>query len=194
MSFLRAILGEIFTTTTTTRVAVPHDAPPNLRQAVERFKTVHALAPLSPGSRSPESLERIRSEIYMIAPRFAKHEGVNWDERNGDWIMVPKYPLPAKWRARWCRLLMIMPGTYPLNPPIGFYLNRNFKLNDGMRDDHLIGFGHDGAADLREHGWYWYCVRVREGAVGGWRPSARYDQPDNLTTVFDTVREVLTND
>jgi hypothetical protein len=141
-----------------------------------------------------ERVARIRAEVLMIAPQFSRHEGVEYDMRNCDWVMVPKYPLPERWARRWCKLLIIFPETYPVSPPIGFYLNRKFKLKDGSRDSHLIGFGHHDAPDLEEHGWHWYCVRLLESSAGGWRPSAAYDQPDNLRSFLNSVREVLTND
>lgn len=144
--------------------------------------------------RPAERVERIRSEIFTVAPNFSQHEGVNYDEANCGWLEIPKYPLPEKWRNRYCRLLILFPESYPLTPPIGFYLNREFRLKDGGTDGHLIGRGLHSAPDLRDLGWFWYCVHVKEGVQGGWRPSARYDQPDNLRTFLNTVREVLTND
>lgn len=145
-------------------------------------------------SRPAERTERIRSEILMVAPHFSRHEGVDYDEANCDWLMIPKYPLPEKWRNRWCKLLIVFPEAYPIAPPIGFYLNRKFQLNDGGRDDHLIGAAYYNAPDLKKQGWYWYCVQLQKSWEGGWRPSARYDEPDNLRTFLNMVREVLTND
>jgi hypothetical protein len=138
--------------------------------------------------------ERIRQEILMVAPNFTKHEGVEFDEENCDWLMIPKYPLPEKLGARWSKLLIIFPNAYPITPPIGFYLNRKFRLKDGGTDSHLIGSGHHGAADLQAQGWFWYCVRLNTGTRGGWRPSPDYREPDNLFTFLATAREVLTND
>jgi hypothetical protein len=137
---------------------------------------------------------RIRQEVHMIAPRFADSGGVACDEAQGDWLMIPKYPLPAKWQDRWCKLLLIFPETYPMAPPIGFYLNRQFTLKHGGTDPHFVGFGAHNAPDLRAQGWYWYCVRIVQGAPGGWRPSPDYRQPDNLWTFLAMVRETLTND
>src|SRR5438105_4991300 len=103
---------------------------------------------------------RIRDEILMIAEHFSIYEGVYCDEENFDWLIIPKYPLPAKWFARWAKILIIFPEGYPITPPIGFYLNRQFRLKTGETDPHLTGAAHDGAADLRAQGWQWYCVRL----------------------------------
>jgi len=145
-------------------------------------------------SRPADRTERIRAEILMVAPHFSRHEGVCYDEENCDWLMIPKYPLPEKWQNRWCKLLILFPEGYPITPPIGFYLNRKFKLKDGGTDGHLVGTGFHEAPDLRAQRWFWYCVQARDASAGGWRPSPSYNQPDNLWTFLNMVREVLTND
>ncbi len=137
--------------------------------------------------------ERLLSEVMMIAPRFSNTGGIFYDEEHYDWIMILRYPLPEKWEERWCKLLIIPPNTYPDTPPIGFYLNRKFRLKEGGTDDHFIGQAHHGAPDLLRNGWYWYCVTIQKGP-GGWQPSADYRQPDNLWTFLNMVRESLTND
>jgi len=135
--------------------------------------------------------ERIEQEVYMIAGRFANSGGVNYDEGNGDWLMIPRYPLPERWQQRWCKLLIVFPKGYPETPPIGFYLNRHFQLKNGGSDDHFTGQSYYGAPDLRGSGWYWYCVHIADGA---WRPQADHTKPDNLWTFLNMVRESLTND
>jgi hypothetical protein len=137
---------------------------------------------------------RIENEVLMIAPRFSDRGGVLYDESNSDWLIIPKYPLPERWKERWCKLLIIFPETYPISAPIGFYLDRQFELSSGGSDPHLVGFGAHHAPDLRVSGWHWYCVRPKPGDAGGWRPSPDYRQPDNLWTFLTSVREVLTND
>ncbi len=137
--------------------------------------------------------QRIYDEIMMIAPNFSKHEGVCYDEENCDWLIIPKYPLPAKWRNRWCKLLVVFPQLYPMTPPIGFYLNRRFRLKYGARDPHFTGSAFNGAPDLLAQGWFWYCVRIKDGS-GGWKPSADFREHDNLWTFLAMVRESLTND
>jgi hypothetical protein len=138
--------------------------------------------------------DRIEREVFMIAARFAQSEGIFFDERNKDWLMIPKYPLPERWEERWCKLLIVFPETYPETPPIGFYLNKEFQLKRGGNDSHLTGRAHDGAADLMRQGWFWYCVRIEARSAGGWQPSTDYRQPDNLWTFLNMVRESLTND
>ena len=137
---------------------------------------------------------RLYNEFMMIAPNFSKHEGIYYDEKNCDWLIIPKYPLPEKWRNRWCKLLIVFPETYPVAPPIGFYLNRKFRLKYGDRDPHLTGSSYDGAPNLQAQGWHWYCVRMEKGSAGGWKPFPDYRRSDNLWTFLTMVRESLTND
>ena len=134
---------------------------------------------------------RIEHEVYMIAPRFSASGGVHFDETNGDWLMIPSYPLPERWRSRWSKLLIVFPSGYPESPPIGFYLNRRFRLKGGNQDSHFTGSAYYGAPDLRSVGWHWYCVHI---ASGCWRPQADHTKPDNLWTFLNMVRESLTND
>jgi len=137
--------------------------------------------------------ERLLNEILMIGSRFANSGGIFYDEQNFDWIMIPRYPLPERWRERWCKLLIVPPQDYPSIPPIGFYLNRKFHLKGGGSDVHATGRAYHGAPDLLRAGWYWYCVTIQNGP-GGWQPSADYRQPDNLFTFLNMIRESLTND
>ena len=155
-------------------------APTVIRRQIDKF---------SPSLRN----ERLQNEILMIAPRFANTGGIFYDEENCDWILIPKYPLPERWRERWCKLLIVPPSTYPDTPPIGFYLNRKFHLKGGGSDPHFTGKAHHDAPDLCRNGWYWYCVTIQNGP-GGWQPSADHRQPDNLWTFLNMVRESLTND
>lgn len=139
---------------------------------------------------------RIDAEVGMIAPRFSRppYHGVYYDEENRDWLVIPDYPLPARFSQRRCDLLIVFPEGYPDMPPIGFYLNQRFELNSGEHDPHATGKAYHGAPDLTEQGWHWYCVQLDMTARGAWRPMADHRQPDNLWTFLNMVRETLTND
>src|SRR3989442_477990 len=67
---------------------------------------------------------RIECEILMIAPRFADRGGIDYDEENGDWMRIPRFALPDRWQDRWAQLLIVFPQTYPVSPPLGFYLDK----------------------------------------------------------------------
>ena len=141
-------------------------------------------------SRRGRRMTRIEKEVQMIAPRFSAG-GVQYDEKQGDWLVIAKYPLPERWRNRWCKLLVVFPPGYPETPPLGFYLNKRFHLKGGGTDQHFTGKAYYGAPDLVDAGWYWYCVHI---APGSWRPRADHKEHDNLWTFLNMVRESLTND
>jgi hypothetical protein len=135
---------------------------------------------------------RAFEEIRMVAANFERHGPVRWDAEGG-WLMITHYPLPGRWRTRWAQLLILIPPSYPVIPPCGFYLDRSVRRRDGGRDHHLTGQPYYTAPDLRALGWDWYCVHVADSA-GGWQPSADWREPDNLWSYLHLVRDVLTNE
>ena len=146
------------------------------------------------GVRQPDRRKRyIVEQICQIAPRFTEGgSGVQFDEQNCDWLMIPQYPLPERWRQRWTSLLIIFPSSYPDTPPTGFYLNQDLGLKSGNQDGHLFDRGFHGAPTIP--GWHWYCVLAQVQQGGGWKPAANPTEPDNLFTFLNLVREALTND
>jgi len=137
---------------------------------------------------------RIQNEVLMIAPRFVDRGGIDFDDTNGDWMRIQRFALPERWQDRWAQLLIVFPQTYPVSPPLGFYLDKHFPLAGGNGDPHLTGSAHYGAPDLLTQGWHWYCVKPLAATDGGWRPSADYRAPDNLWSFLALVRDVLSND
>ena len=140
--------------------------------------------------------ERVDAEVQMIAARFSHppYQGVYYDDENRDWLIIPDYPLPARFRDRSSDLLIVFPETYPETPPIGFYLNKRFPLRAGGYDPHATGKAYHDAPDLTDQGWHWYCVQMDMQVAGAWRPQADPGQPDNLWTFLNMVREALSND
>ncbi|MBK5938247.1 hypothetical protein [Halochromatium roseum] len=60
--------------------------------------------------------------------------------------------------------LILLPKTYPLAAPIGFYLAKGeqaARLDTG----HLFERSYHGAPNLAAEGWQWYC-----GVAEGWQP------------------------
>jgi len=140
--------------------------------------------------------QRIDAEVKMIAARFSRppYQGIYYDDAGRDWLVIPNYPLPKRFRQRRCDLLVVFPETYPETPPIGFYLNKRFQLANGKYDPHATGTAYYGAPDLTEQGWHWYCVHMDMRAKGAWRPRPDCHKADNLWTFLNMVRETLTND
>lgn len=166
------------------------DEPPPGRRIEGPVYRAEAAAPLGATDRRL----RIENEVMMVAPRFAERGGVDFDEENGDWLRIRQFALPERWRERWAQLLIVFPQTYPVSPPLGFYLDKRFNLSGGGGDPHLTGNAHYGAPDLLAQGWVWYCVKPLGAAQGGWHAKADYGEPDNLWTFLALVRDVLSND
>lgn len=135
----------------------------------------------------------VTEQVYQIAPRFSQEgPGIQYDEKNCDWVMIPHYPMPARWRQRRTTLLIIFPTGYPDVPPTGFYLDVRLGLKSGEWDAHLFQRGFHGAPDIE--GWHWYCLLAEVGSAGGWKPSADPCQGDGLFSMLNMIREALTVD
>lgn len=60
--------------------------------------------------------------------------------------------------------LVLLPKTYPLAAPIGFYLAKGEQTAQLDRS-HLFDRAYHDAPDLTNQGWQWYC-----GVADNWRP------------------------
>lgn len=141
------------------------------------------------GPRSRVSTAIIRDQVHDIAAHCFK-SGVEFDEDNADWFVVPEYRMPRIWPVRIAPLLIVFPAEYPQLPPVGFYLPTDLDSPNG----HLCGqvyHGASGAPTLK--GWKWYCAYVNPGS---WKPSLvrevnDWRKGDNLWTYMTLVNEVL---
>lgn len=141
------------------------------------------------GNRSRESRQIITEQVYDVATHMFR-QGVDFDEENADWMVVPDYPLPPAWQgiARSTALLIDFPKDYPMRPPVGFYLPDNLPM---AHDGHFFNFAAHGASQAPIHeGWKWYCVYIHAGA---WRPAKDWRHGDNLFTYFHLIGEALGN-
>ena len=140
-------------------------------------------------NRSHESKQIITEQVIDIAGKFFR-QGVEFDEENADWLVVPNYQLPSNWHhiARTTALMVIFPRDYPRLPPIGFYLPDDLPM---AHDGHFFKFAAHGASNAPiQEGWKWYCVYIHNGA---WQPSREWRHGDNLWTYFTLIGEALAN-
>ena len=143
----------------------------------------------------------IRAQAEDLDERFGRDggEGIRLDP-NYNWLIIPKYPLPARWKQHWTSLMLLFGEGYPDVPPTGFYLtikNPNSPLQNGGSDYHLFhnhGNIYAEAPDLSAQGWSWYCVHAKVNEKGGWKPSNDPHAPDNLFTFLNMAREALSVD
>lgn len=146
-------------------------------------------------SRSELSKKIITEQVYDMALECFK-DGVDFDEQDAHWMMVPKYILPPMWHniAKTTPLMVVFPTEYPELPPIGCYLKAELA---GAPDGHLFpNVYHQAAQEPIAQGWKWYCVFVKEGS---WQParvkkSGDWKFGDNLWTYFTLIKEALSTE
>lgn len=146
------------------------------------------------GRRDALSKRIITEQVYDIAENLFK-QGIDFDEQNAAWMVVPRFNLPPNWRhiAQSTALMVAFPDDYPALPPIGFYMMADIPISP---DGHFFNkVYHEAWDEPIRHGWKWYCVYIHAGA---WQP-ASYRQPgdwkrgDNLYTYFTLINESLAN-
>jgi hypothetical protein len=145
------------------------------------------------GKRSSLSHRTITEEVYDLSEkRFI--DGLDFDEDDADWVVIPQYKLPRIWQgiAKFTPLMIMFPTDYPVIPPIGCYMRDSIPQSP---NSHFYKQAYDGAsnAPVSEKDWKWYCVYVQPGA---WKPSTyrksgdwRYG--DNLWTYLALIDEAL---
>lgn len=144
------------------------------------------------GMRTALSKEIIREQVIDLAEHYFK-TGLDFDESNADWMVIPNFYLPRLWHAIATEtpLLIVFPREYPEIPPVGFYVKADLP---GAPDGHLFPqVYHDACKDPLEEGWKWYCVKIDPGA---WRPAivrrrGDWKWGDNLWTYFTLITETL---
>jgi len=138
-------------------------------------------------ARPAQSKRVITEQVIDIAGKFFR-DGVDFDEDNADWLVVPNYRLPPNWDhiAKMTALMIVFPREYPVLPPIGFYMPDDLSM---AHDSHFFNFAVHGASKAPiQEGWKWYCVYIHNGA---WQPQHDWRYGDNLWTYFHLIREAL---
>jgi hypothetical protein len=139
------------------------------------------------GSRDHLSKNIVTEQVFDVATNLFK-DGVDFDEDNADWMVVPKFYLPPNWRsiARTTPLMVLFPTEYPEMPPIGFYLKDTLPSPNGHVYKNAY---HEASAAPIQKGWNWYCCYI---APGAWRPARNnWRRGDSLWTYFTLINEVL---
>lgn len=126
--------------------------------------------------------------VYREALLLARHfRVVDYDEEDGSWVHIRRFPLPAGWDRPATELLLALPHGYPHLPPDGFYIDRGLRNRLGQKIDHY--FEDDGRFNAYAHrGWGWFCIHPHRGA---WRPAADLVSGDNLLKLTALIGAIL---
>lgn len=68
--------------------------------------------------------ERIEQELALLRTRFPRLE------RQGDWIRLLDYPLPAGWNRDKTDVVFQIPPTYPGTRPYAFFVPSGIRCGD----------------------------------------------------------------
>jgi hypothetical protein len=144
------------------------------------------------GNRSTLSKKIITEQVYDLAEYLFKG-GLDFDEENADWMVVPRFVLPKIWHniSQTSPLLITFPTLYPQLPPVGFYLKADLATS---ADGHLYAQAyHEADKEPLNNKWKWYCVYVNPGAWSPARIKNAYDWKygDNLWDYFRLITEAL---
>ena len=106
----------------------------------------------------------ITEQIIDVAENWYP-KGIDFDEKNCDWVIFPDYKLPESWHhiAKTSPMMVVFPTSYPAIPPVGFYLHDDI---DSSPNGHLFSKAFHEACKLPlTKGWQWYCVFVTKGSL-----------------------------
>ena len=174
--------------------------PVDIRTMPERVKgTDICPAGTYMGRRSPTSLAVITDQALQVAGHLFKGQDLIFDEKNGHYLIIPKYKLPGGWNPESTALMIIFPVEYPDLPPNGFYIQKHVAapVNHGHIYSRAFNNGYGSRPEesewLNQNGWVWYCAHV---AKGSWLPAklksiSDWRWGDNLFTFFSLISEVM---
>ena len=136
-----------------------------------------AVKPPTPSAMQPsgKTQQRLQEEIAAL-----KRAGFGWIEppKPTQWgwtVELKGIILPNGTRTN---ALVLLPDTYPLVSPIGFYIKTG-AATANLDTSHLFdNKAFHGAVNLSEHGWQWFC-----GIAEGWKPN-RHTLVSYINIVF----------
>jgi len=128
--------------------------------------------------------QRIYQEAILLAREYG---AVQYDDEDGRWVCIERFPLPSGWDRGITELLLVLPDGYPHLPPDGFYVDRYLRTRRGHRIDHYFEErGH--LNPYADRGWGWYCIHLKPGT---WRPTSNVVYGDNLAKLAAMIRAIL---
>ena len=173
----------------TRRVPVPSlpVTPVISKSAFGLFNTLRTPPVAAPSSLPASSLSREDNAIpeeLMREVRMLRSAGFGAvpDPQKTKWgwgLRMQGLILPGGSRTD---ALVLLPVSYPLASPIGFYLRKGANVG-GLDTSHLYQRSYHGAPDLGAEGWQWFC-----GVAEGWIPG-RHDLIGFISAMFAMLSE-----
>jgi hypothetical protein len=130
-------------------------------------------------------VRRVYQEAVLLARQFGV---VDYDDEDGRWVSIERFPLPAGWDRRATGLLLVLSKEYPHVPPDGFYIDRFIRTRSGRCVDHYFE-ERDRLNPYADRGWGWFCIHLTRRA---WRPTCDVVHGDNLFKLTVLIRAALT--
>ena len=127
---------------------------------------------------------RILAEIVLVATAYVD---VNYDDVGFTWVHLPRFPLPSTWGKRTTELLVVLPSTYPMTAPDGFFMDKHLRTRHGHTINHY--FQGETLNPYSDKGWAWFCMHI----AGGWNPTSSLKHGDNLLKYVELIRAILTS-
>ena len=128
---------------------------------------------LKPGDTFSAGPRVVKGNTSSTIPPALRRE-IDGLSRAGFGAVGKPIPSPEGWRLQLRGLtlpggvrtnaLVLLPKTYPLAAPIGFYLAKGAQTAQ-LDQSHLYNRSYHNAPDLSAQGWQWYC-----GVADNWRP------------------------
>jgi hypothetical protein len=128
--------------------------------------------------------QRVYREAVLMARQFGT---VEYDDEDGRWVHIPRFPLPEGWDRATTALMLVLPSGYPHVPPNGFYIDRFLRTQRGRRIDHYFE-ERGGYNPYADKGWGWFCIHLRQRA---WRPTGNVVGGDNLLKLTLLIGAIL---
>lgn len=128
--------------------------------------------------------ERVRQEIELLKTRYPDLE----DGEQLNWILIPKYKLPAgRFNQEMTKLLFALPAGYPNAGIDNFFVDAGLRLSGGENPPGFnIGANSSSGVAPLPGDWAWFSWHPAE-----WRPAATIEAGDNLHTFLHGVNLCL---
>lgn len=129
----------------------------------------------------------ILSQVFQVSERyFSRNRNPIFLSKNCDFLVIKDFPIPplGDYHGRSTNLCLYFPQNYPINAPVGFFIDKRLQAKSGAEVHKILGtavysepnafFQKNG---LDNKGYAFFCWHIEKN----WRPDLTNPfQPDNL--------------